>query len=171
MFYVVDTVPVPGLRALIYARPTPEDHVMTAPQRPSVWDWLLLGVVGVVAAYALGLVVAGLFLGDHVFDLLGFGPDDGQVMSEVSRKYLHLVYGVLGAAIVGWMVTIGTLVRGPLLRRERWAWNAIAVSVSAWFVLDTGLSLVLGFAGHALFNVVFITALVVPLAAIRRDFH
>jgi len=41
------------------------------------------------------------------------------------------------------------------------------VAVTFWFVLDTGLSLVLGFVGHALFNVAFAVALAVPLTAIK----
>ncbi|WP_235045305.1 hypothetical protein, partial [Candidatus Microthrix parvicella] len=47
---------------------------MTATEQPTRWDRFLLVVVGIVATYAFGLVVAGLFLGDHVFDRLGFGP-------------------------------------------------------------------------------------------------
>ena len=36
-------------------------------------------------------------------------------------------------------------------------------SLVLWFVLDTGMSLVLGFPGHALFNVPFAIALGIPL--------
>ena len=87
----------------------------------SHWDRLLLLVVVVVALYALGLVVAGLWLGDTVFNALGFGPEDGDVV-ESQREYVRLVYGILGAVIVGWMATIGLIVSGPLRRRETWAW-------------------------------------------------
>ena len=61
------------------------------------------------------------------------------------------------------------VVAGPLARRETWAWWAVVGSATLWFVLDTGLSLALGFVGHAAFNVGFAVALAVPLAAIRRD--
>ena len=122
-----------------------------------------------VTIYALGLVVAGLFLGDQVFDRLGFGPDDGDIAGDDARQYLRLVYAILGSVIVGWMITIAALVTGPLRRRERWAWWAIAAGVGAWFVLDTGLSLILGFVGHAVFNVMFILALAIPLIAIKSE--
>ena len=46
--------------------------------------------------------------------------------------------------------------------------GAIAASVGAWFVLDTGLSVILGFVGHAAFNVVFAAAPATPLVAISR---
>jgi hypothetical protein len=132
-----------------------------------LWDRVLLVVVAAVAVYALALVFAGLWLGDTLFDLLGFGPEDGNVV-ESQREYIRLLYGILGAVIVGWMTTIGAIVVGPLRRREVWAWWAISIATLIWFLLDTGLSLVLGFVGHALFNVVFAIGLAVPLAALKQ---
>jgi hypothetical protein len=137
--------------------------------RATVWDRILLLVIAAVAVYSVGLVVAGLFLGDQVFDRLGFGPDDGEIVGERAREYIRLLYGVLGAAIAGWMTTIGVIAAGPLRRRESWAWWAIVAALLVWFVLDTGLSLFLGFVGHALFNIVFAVALTLPLSAIKRE--
>lgn len=114
-------------------------------------------------------LAAGLFLGDVVFDPLGFGPDDGGIDGEVQRGYLRLMYGTLGAVIFGWMLTLAGIVVGPLRPRERWAWSTVASSVAAWFVVDTGLSLALGYVGHALFNLGFVLALALPLAAIRTE--
>lgn len=142
---------------------------MTGTERLRPWDKMLLGVIGVVTAYALTLVAAGLFVSDAVFDPLGFGSDDGGITVEAGRKYLRLIYAVLGAVIVGWMLTIVGIVLGPLRRRERWAWNTVAISAGGWFVLDTGVSVLLGFVGHALFNVAFAAALAAPLAAIKLD--
>lgn len=132
-------------------------------------DRLLLVVLVAVASYALGLVFFGLALGDQIFVLLGFGPDDGEITAEVSRRYVHLVHGILGAVIAGWMITAGAIVIGPLRRREPWAWWAIVTASVVWFALDTSLSLALGFAGHGLFNLGFALALAVPLVAIKRE--
>lgn len=134
--------------------------------RAAIWDQLFLLVVGCVALYALVLVVAGLWLGDAIFDDLGFGPEDGAILDD-QRPYIRLVCGILGAVIVGWMMTIAAIVAGPLRRREPWAWWAIVSATLVWFILDTGLSLSLGFVGHALFNVAFAIGLAIPLAAIR----
>lgn len=135
----------------------------------SVWDRVLLAVVIAVGLYGISMVVAGLAVGDSLFDLLGFGPDDGGIDDDEGRDYLRLVFGVLGAVIAGWMALLTAVVAGPLARRETWAWWAVVGSATLWFVLDTGLSLALGFVGHAAFNVGFAVALAVPLAAIRRD--
>ena len=156
-------------RGLVESNGSCQDDLVTATEQPTRWDRFLLVVVGIVATYAFGLVVAGLFLGDHVFDRLGFGPYDGAIVRADARHYVRLVYVILGSVIIGWMLTIAALVAGPLRRREVWAWNTIVGSVGAWFILDTGLSLILGFAGHAAFNVAFAAGLAVPLVAIRQE--
>jgi hypothetical protein len=40
-------------------------------------------------------------------------------------------------------------------------------SLTLWFLLDTGMSLVLGYPSHALFNVPFAVALGIPLVNLR----
>ena len=140
---------------------------MTAPDHR--WDRLLQAVIVAVCSYALVLVVAGLVLGDTVFDALGFGPADGDLDTERQREYARLIFAVLGSVIVGWMLSMLAIARGPLRHREAWAWRTISGSAAAWFTLDTGTSLALGFDGHALFNVGFAVLLAVPLVAIRRE--
>ncbi|MEM7341754.1 MAG: hypothetical protein AAF467_24115 [Actinomycetota bacterium] len=140
---------------------------MSTEARATVWDTILVVVIVAVGVYALGLVLAGLVLAETVFDQMGFGLDDGGISGDTARGYLRLVFGILGAVIIGWMATLVPVVRGPLRRREPWAWWAIVAAASMWFVLDTGLSLALGFVGHAVFNLGFAAALGVPLAALR----
>lgn len=116
----------------------------------------LLAVIAGVAVYGLVLLMAGLWLGRTVFEILGFGLDDGRI-SEVQEPYLRLVFAVLGAVIVGWMAALAATMHrfGPE------ATPVIVASVAIWFVLDTGISLVLGYVGHAAFNVAFV-ALLLP---------
>ena len=121
--------------------------------------------------YAVVLVVAGGFVGDEIFDRLGFGPADGGIGEGAPHEYVRFVYGVLGAVIIGWMTTVIAIVRGPLRRRETWAWWAVTGALVVWFLVDTTLSLVLGFPGHAALNVGFAVMLGLPLTAIRRETH
>lgn len=120
-----------------------------------------------VAAYAVLLVAAGP-AAQRLFELLGFGADDAVAAGDAT-DYVLFLQGVLGAVIVGWMLLLLAVVRGPLRRQERWAWNAIALSTVAWFVVDTGFSLVVDQPEHALFNVAFLALLGVPLAALRPE--
>jgi len=97
---------------------------------------VLLGLVVVVVIFGVALVVFGKFLGDELFGGLGYGPDDTQV-PEGEAQYVQFTYGVMGALMAGWMVTLGAVVVGPLRHREAWAWWAIAGGVVTWFVPDS----------------------------------
>lgn len=127
--------------------------------------WLLLASV-LIGGYAASLVLAGAFAG-RLFDALGFGMQSGAVPDGQPRSYVLFIYGVLGAVLVGWMVTIAGIAAGPLRSGERWAWPVLATSLGAWFVLDTGVSLAVGSWQHAAFNLVFLAGLGLPLAGWR----
>ena len=126
-----------------------------------LWLAWLQVVLAFVLIYALVLVLAGSVAG-WMFSALGFGPPQNIVSPEL-EKYLRLPYMVLGAVLAGWTLLMLLVVRGPLREQAPWALPAVTVSLAVWFVLDTGMSLVLGFPTHALFNVPFALALGIPL--------
>jgi peptidoglycan/LPS O-acetylase OafA/YrhL len=126
--------------------------------------WLQIVLVGVFL-YSLVLVFAGRTAGS-LFALFGFGPDESIDTSAV-RDYLRLPFMVLGAVMAGWSLLMIQIVRGPLREGSRWAWLMLVQSLALWFLLDTGMSLVLGYPSHALFNVPFAVALGIPLVSLR----
>jgi hypothetical protein len=126
--------------------------------------WLQIALVGVLL-YSLVLVFAGRTAGS-LFAWFGFGPDESIDTSAV-RDYLRLPFMVLGAVMAGWSLLMIQLVRGPLREGSRWAWLMLVQSLALWFLLDTGMSLVLGYPSHALFNVPFAVALGIPLVSLR----
>ena len=125
--------------------------------------WLQV-VLTVVLGYALVLVLAGS-AAESLFSAFGFGPPDSA--GGAAREYLRLPVMVLGAVLAGWSLLMLQVVRGPLRDGLPWAWSFLVRSLALWFVLDTGMSLVLGFPAHALFNVPFALALGIPLAGLR----
>ena len=133
------------------------------PRRVAI-TWLQVVLVGVLV-YSLALVFAGRTAG-NLFSWLGFGPGESIDTSKV-RDYLKLPFMVLGAVMAGWSVLMIQLVRGPLREGSRWAWLFMVQSLVLWFVLDTGMSIVLGYPTHALFNIPFAVALGVPLLSLR----
>ncbi|MFZ9398504.1 MAG: hypothetical protein ACO28Q_07985 [Ilumatobacteraceae bacterium] len=133
----------------------------------NTWITWLTVVLTLVLAYAVLLVVAGSAAGS-LFEWFGFGPDDAIDTPEV-REYLELPYMVLGAVMAGWAVLMLQIVRGPLRDGAPWATRIIGRALVLWFVLDTGMSLVLGFPTHALFNIPFAIALGVPLLKLRSQ--
>lgn len=128
--------------------------------------WLQVVLAGVFF-YSLFLVLAGRTAGS-LFASFGFGPDESIDTSAV-RDYLRLPFMVLGAVMAGWSVLMIQLVRGPLREGSRWAWLFMVRSLILWFVLDTGMSIVLGYPTHALFNIPFAVALGVPLLSLRSS--
>lgn len=133
----------------------------------TVWIRWLEIVLVLVLAYSLLLVVAGSVAGS-LFSALGFGPPEAIDTDEV-RSYLRLPYMVLGAVLAGWSLMLLQLARGPLRDGATWVVALVARSLTLWFVLDTGMSLMLGYPTHALFNVPFGIALAVPLMKLRSS--
>ena len=127
----------------------------------SFWIAWLQVVLAVLFIYALVLVFAGS-VAASIFSALGFGPPS-PVDSNGTGAYLKLPFMVLGAVIAGWSLMMIQIVRGPLRDGSNWALPVLVRSLALWFVLDTGMSVVLGFPMHALFNVPFAFALGIPL--------
>jgi hypothetical protein len=132
---------------------------------PATWITWLQVVLVLLFVYALVLVFAGSVAG-RLFSALGFGPPEAIDTDQV-RRYLRLPFMVLGAVLAGWSAMMIQIVRGPLHAGSAWALPVLVRSLVLWFVLDTGMSLMLGYPMHALFNVPFAVALAIPLVKLR----
>ena len=135
-----------------------------ADHRQKFIKWLEV-VLFLVLVYSLLLVVAGAAAGS-LFSWFGFGPEES-IDTDAVRDYLLLPYMVLGAVMAGWAFLMIQIVRGPLKKGSTWAWAFLMRSLSLWFVLDTGMSLALGYPMHAVFNLPFALALGIPLHRLR----
>ena len=127
---------------------------------PELFALVVFGIaimIGISSKSMLKGILAGLF-----------GLMLGTVGTYAATADQRFTFGVLGAVMVGWMITLGAIARGPLRRREPWAWWAVTGSVAAWFILDGGVSMYFGFVGNAMFNTAFAVAIAIPLIAIRR---
>lgn len=121
----------------------------------------------ILIVYACLMLLAGS-VAESLFSALGFGPPEAMRSSDLS-DYLRLPFAVLGAVLAGWATLMLFVVRGPLASGAAWALRAMAVSLGLWFALDTGMSLVLGYPTHALFNLLFAAALGLPLWQLSRN--
>jgi hypothetical protein len=127
--------------------------------------WLEI-VLLLVFIYSLLLVFAGSIAGE-LFSFFGFGPSE-LISTQKFQEYLLLPYMVLGAVMAGWTLLMIQIVRGPLREGSDWARTFITRSLILWFFLDTGMSLVLGYPNHALFNIPFAIALGIPLYSLSK---
>ncbi|HEX8941438.1 MAG TPA: hypothetical protein VF763_14920, partial [Candidatus Limnocylindrales bacterium] len=118
-----------------------------------------------LAVVAAGLTAFGLFMavasGTGLFEPLhrlidpAFWQSPPDAAAVAFRAW---AYGVWGATLAGWGITIGLLVHDAFARRERWSRQALAVATGAWFVLDTGVSVGHGVTANVVINVVILAA-------------
>lgn len=135
--------------------------------RAAVGDALLLAAILVTAAFG-GMMLLLHDLTRELFDLIAFLGAASPVDAD-AEHFQSFFYGVTGAVMIGWSVALLGLARGPVRRREPWAWTTLAASVTVWFVLDSTLSAVMGFPGNVVLNTVLAIAFWIPLLLIRRE--
>lgn len=133
----------------------------TSERQCRFWTRWLQAVLLLLLSYALVLVFAGA-VAAWLFDALGFGPSP-EIASDAVLDYLRLPFAVLGAVMAGWALQMLLVVRRRDQLGESLAIPMLAIPLALWFVLDTGMSIVLGYPTHALFNVPFAIALGLPL--------
>ena len=139
----------------------------------SFWQKWLLVVALLLTAFGLALA---LFNQALVFDILFnnqvnpvFWPS--QEITPQIAKFQQWVYGVLGATVAGWGIFTACLAHYPFRNKERWAWNAIALGITVWFIADTSLSLYFQVNINAAFNALVFAAVLLPLLFTRQAFN
>lgn len=134
------------------------------------WRWLWAANASVLLFGAAMVVAPGPTR--QFFGLLLYArPDAIDTFGHDAVAYITLLHAVLGAVMVGWSVALMFVLHGPFRRGERAGWTTLAVSLVAWFVPDTLVSLASGFWPNAVLNLIFATLFALPLAATWRAFH
>jgi hypothetical protein len=82
--------------------------------------------------------------------------------------YHSFLFGLLGAATVGWGLLVFFVAWKPFARGEAWSWVALAASTGVWFVLDTARIMIDGVTPYLLFNLAVVVAAALPLIATCR---
>jgi hypothetical protein len=142
-----------------------------ADRRFLLWQrWLMaLGVIIVVFGVALAF-----FYPTPLFDVFRTQLDpsfwDVGELTSGTLLFQEWIYGVLGATMAGWGVCIAFIAAVPFKRKEKWAWNCLAIAVSLWFVIDTFLSWRFGALFNVVFNALVFLAAMAPLLFSRKYF-
>ncbi len=132
------------------------------------WRWLMLVTVGVLL-FSLGFILLPDVM-QSLFNWMFFAAPQARFDAEATH-YLKFTYGVLGAVMAGWMVTLLSILLRSFRRGEREAWDTITLSMLVWFVIDTLFSLSMGFPQNAVFNGLFFVLFAIPLGATYRQFR
>ncbi len=91
-------------------------------------------------------------------------------LSADIKTFQAWAYGILGATVAGWGIFLAFIVYYPFKRKEKWAWNCIAIGMPLWFVIDTGLSLTYHVYFNAAFNTILLILIALPLVFSRAAF-
>lgn len=134
------------------------------------WSRLIQAAsVTVLGLSAVLMIVPSL--GESFFYLVYFLQVSSPVpVPDEVLGYLRFANGIIGAVMSGWMLTIIVLARGPFMKRERYAWNAIAWPLIGWYLIDTCFSLAHGVWGNVVLNSATAMMFGIPLLASRRYF-
>lgn len=99
------------------------------------------------------------YVSDVLFSWMIFG-ETGQPESFTNQAadYVVFSHAVLGAVMFGWFALVLWLVRNPLAAGYAGAWRALATALLAWFIVDTAMSLLLGYWQNAVLNTVVLGA-------------
>jgi hypothetical protein len=133
------------------------------------WRWLIVVTLGVMLFGIVMVALPALTL--EFFGLLLYSsPETLSTFGAPTIAYITLVHGVLGSVMFGWGVALLYILLGPFRRGSREGWLMLVVSLAAWFVPDTALSLWSGFWQNAALNGVIAVLYTIPLVASYRAF-
>jgi len=122
-----------------------------------VWCWATLGVGAMFALGAVPAADAGVRL---FYDII-YWPIDG---ASPYGDELRFTAAVLGAVMMGWAVTIFSLVAAADQIGAP-AWRGLTAAVVGWYVIDSTISVASGVAANAVSNTGFLIAYLIPLLA------
>ena len=136
---------------------------------PFWWRWLIVTTVFVLVFSTAMVVIPRPVM--RMFSLLYYSsPESIDAFGAPAVAFIMLLQGVLGAVMFGWSAALLLVLLGSFRRGSREGWTIIAVSLAAWFIPDTTISLLSGFWQNAVFNLVFLALFAIPLVATRRTF-
>jgi len=127
---------------------------------------ILYGLAMMVAPQTMNSVLVGPLLYHDEAQRIAFAA-----MVEPDVTFFNIINGLLGTVTIGYAILIGWIAFEPFHNGERWAWNALAMSVTVWAVLEGYLKLSYGLGMWSQAHLGLLVAFGIPLLATYRDFH
>jgi hypothetical protein len=128
-----------------------------------------------LVVYGLAMVFAPQFMNSLLVVPLLYHTDAlrsvFEKMVEPELTIVNVSNGLLGAVTIGYAIVVGWIALEPFRRGERWAWNAIATSISAWAVCEFYVKWVSGLGAWSMMHFGLVIAFGIPLLATYSQFH
>jgi len=103
---------------------------------------------------------------------------DLSTLTQSEIVFHNLLSGVIGGTMFGWGIMIALLSYKLLKTPSDWIWSVVALSLAAWYILDTLASALAGSTLNVLLNTGILILALPPLIAMRsaivrglRDFN
>lgn len=135
------------------------------------WSRVLLFSSLLLALQGISWILIGSFDPFGIYEgLFAKSVLNAEGLSDGERTVFRFGVGLLGATDAAFFVLFYFIVRYPLMRRERWAHQALVSGSAAWFVFDSGFSAWIG----AVFNILIVNVpclflLGLPLLMTRKS--
>jgi hypothetical protein len=92
-------------------------------------------------------------------------------LDEPAQTFLNVINGLLGAVTIPFAILIGWIAYQPFPKGERWAWNALAMSMVAWAAVEAYVKFAHGLGIRSMAHVGLLLAFAIPLALTYRHFY
>ena len=134
------------------------------------WRWLLVMTVGLMIFGVSFFVLPGFM--QQVYNVLFFSTSQVHTtFNEAASAYIRFIYVVLGTVMFGWALSLLFTLAGPFKLGHLASWWAVVASVATWFVIDSVLSVLMGYWQNAVINIGLFVLYAIPLIAIRGHFR
>ncbi len=115
-----------------------------------------------------------LLSGTSLFELFNRQIDPAfwgaKAVEDGAKEFQRWIYGVWGATVAGWGVSLAFVTHYSFRAKEKWAWRCMVIGLLVWFVLDTLISLGYGVYFNAVFNTVLLILVALPIVFTRKHF-
>ncbi|MBN1218170.1 MAG: hypothetical protein JXM69_04520 [Anaerolineae bacterium] len=91
-------------------------------------------------------------------------------MPDDVTAFKTFIYGVLGAAMVGWGILLVFIVHYPFRQKEKWAWNCLVTGFAVWFIFGQYVSVRARVYANVAADIAFFVLVMAPLFFTRKDF-
>lgn len=136
--------------------------------------WYLFLFWANILTLVIGLLIA--FAGNaFLFDFHNTGTEqvfnEGIALTGDTLRLKNWLFGIIGATMAGFNILAIFILKFAFKERKIWAWNALFVGISVWFLIDSAVSLRFGAAYNVYaVNVPALLSFYIPLGFLRKYF-
>jgi hypothetical protein len=122
---------------------------------------LFLILYGLAMVFAPG-IMTNAFVAPLLFHTQALQQTFGG-LSEGELFLLNVLNGLLGTVTIGYGVLIGCIAVKPFRKGERWAWNTLTVSITAWALAEACFKWAAGLGLQSMAHFGLLLAFAIPL--------